>query len=84
MTFGFGWPWRMRIDDAMIMAGFRGNPGSGPRLPPIDEAWLADADLVRIEAEPLGTVERHVVTSDFMVPVDEPEPSSTEPIRPTT
>jgi hypothetical protein len=68
-TVGFGWPSRTRVDETVIMSVYRSNVGSGPPLPRVDDAWLADADLLRIEAEPVGTVTRHVVESAFTIPV---------------
>lgn len=73
MTFGFGWPTRTRVDEAAVMAMYRSKPESGPPLPPIDDAWLGGADLVRIDAEPVGTVERHLVDADFTIPAENAE-----------
>lgn len=40
---------------------------AGPR-PPVDRAWLADAELIIVAVERLGTFKRHVVVSDFTMP----------------
>ena len=36
--------------------------------PPVDAGWLADAELLMISLEPLGTFKRHVVVPDFTMP----------------
>ncbi len=36
--------------------------------PPVDKAWLADAELLMVAGERLGTIKRHVVVRDFTMP----------------
>ena len=36
--------------------------------PPVDKAWLADAELLLVAGERLGTIKRHVVVRDFTMP----------------
>ena len=42
-------------------------PG-GVHLPPVDRAWLADAELTMVAVEQLGTFKRHVVVPEFRLP----------------
>jgi hypothetical protein len=70
-TFGFGWPSRTRVDESMIMLAYRDL--STRKI--IDDAWLADADLVRIEAEPIGSVEERIVVPAFTIPAPDDQPS---------
>ncbi len=37
--------------------------------PPVDDAWLADAELIMVSLEQLGTFSRHVVVPEFRLPV---------------
>ncbi len=39
-----------------------------PRRSPVDQAWLADAELLLVTVEPLGTFRRHVEVRDFVMP----------------
>ena len=65
-TFGFGWPSRTRIDESTIFVAYQSPTGGRP--PQIDEGWLADADLVRVEARKIGDTTRTVVVPEFTVP----------------
>ena len=38
---------------------------SDPDLPPLNEAWLADAELVRVEAVDAGTLKKPLHVNDF-------------------
>jgi hypothetical protein len=67
-TFGFGSPSRTRIDHATMILSYASTPESGPR---IDDAWLAGADLVRLESEPVVDSSQHVVVPDFTIPAFE-------------
>ncbi|MEK7857379.1 MAG: hypothetical protein AAB288_14910, partial [Acidobacteriota bacterium] len=42
---------------------------SEPDLPQIDEAWLADADLVRVEAKEAGTLPKILRIENFVMKV---------------
>jgi hypothetical protein len=70
-TVGFGWPTRTRVDEIMLMVAYR-DPSPRRR---IDDAWLADADLVRIEAEPIGSVEERIVVPAFTIPAPDDQAS---------
>jgi hypothetical protein len=67
-TFGFGSPSRTRIDHATMMLSYASTAESRPR---IDDAWLAGADLVRLESEPVVDSSQHVVVPDFTIPAFE-------------
>ena len=66
-TFGFGWPSRTRVDETIMVLSYQSASGSGPPLPRIDDDWLADADLVRIEAEAIGRTSKRVSVSGFTI-----------------
>jgi hypothetical protein len=67
-NFGFGWPSRTRIDETTAVASYRSNLASDPPLPRIDDAWIAGAELVRVEAETVGTVTAPIDATTFVLP----------------
>ena len=46
----------------------RVNCGNDPNSPRADPSWLADAELLMMTVERLGTFKRHVVVGDFTLP----------------
>jgi hypothetical protein len=69
-SVGFGWPSRTRIEEIMAPSVYRSNIASNPPLPRIDDAWMADAEVVRIEADSVGMVTRPIEPSTFTIPGD--------------
>jgi len=70
MLFGVGWTFGAGMDESMMMQQYRSNIVSEPPLPHIDDAWTAGADLVRIEAETVGSVTKPVEVERFVITRD--------------
>jgi hypothetical protein len=50
--------------------------GGSPVDDPIDESWLADAELVILSAVPVGSFEKQLVLENFEIPQSEEMPES--------
>ncbi len=66
--------WAMEINLKHIKFGDRWQAGGIPVKGPIDDAWLADAELIILSAEPAGTLEKTVVLQNFEIPMAEDKP----------
>ena len=63
--------WAVEMNQKHIKFGDRWQAGGGVVKGPIDDAWLADAELVILAAEPAGTLTKSVVLENFVLPAAE-------------
>ncbi len=67
--------WMLQMNERLVNMPIRSRYESDYKDSPIDEAWLADADLVRIEAVEVGTLSKSLRIEDFVMNVKKEKPN---------
>ena len=68
--------WTIDRNDRIVTFSEAWKVGGSPVDHPIDESWLADAELVILSAVPVGSFEKQLVLENFEIPQSEEMPES--------